>query len=82
MRQKRIIEGLNNSQKIRVIVNGVGFYTTVEGMTHMCFTEQRVAVWNALTYIATEKITGYAYRSTFYNDKMERTSVDVQVDLV
>lgn len=82
MRQKRIIEGLNNSQKIRVVVNGVGFYTTVEGMTHMCFTEQRVAVWNALTRCSMDKITGYAYRSTFYNDKMERISVDVQVDLI
>lgn len=82
MRTKRLIDGLNNSQRIRVIVNGVGFYCTVEEATNMPFTEQRVAVWNALTHIATERITGFAYRSAFYNDKMERTFVDVQVDLV
>lgn len=79
---KRVIAGLKNSQKIRVIVNGVGFYTTVYGMTEMCFTEQRVAVWNALEAIAREKLGGFAYRSTFYNDKMEKTSIDVQVDLI
>ena len=64
MRQKRVITGLNNSQKIRVIVNGVGFYTTVLGMTEMCFTEQRVAVWCALERIAREGIRGCASRST------------------
>jgi len=81
MRTRSVIRGLKNSQPIRVIVNGVGFMTTVEGVTRMSFTEQRVAVWNALEHIASEKISGYAYTSTFYNDRMERASVDVQVDL-
>lgn len=82
MRTKRIIEGLNNSQKIRVIVDGVGFHTTVQGMTEMCFTNQRVAVWQALEHIAREKIQGFASRSTFYNEKMEPVTIDFQVDLV
>lgn len=82
MRSKRIIEGLNNSQKIRVIVNGVGFYTTVQGMTEMCFTNQRVAVWQALEHIAREKLQGFASRSSYYDEKMERVSIDFQVDLV
>jgi hypothetical protein len=82
MRTRSVIRGLKNSQPVRVIVNGVGFVTTVEGMTQMTFTEQRVAAWNALEHIAREKITGFAYTSTFYNDRMERTSVDVQVDLI
>jgi len=79
---KRIIKGLKNSQKIRVIVNGVGFYTTVEGMTQMCFTEQKVAVWQALERIAAEKIQGFASSTTFYNEKLERERVDFQVNLV
>ena len=82
MRTRSVIRGLKNTQSIRVIVNGVGFETTVEGMTHMSFTEQRVAVWNALEHIARERITGYGYTSTFYNDRMERVSIDVQVDLI
>lgn len=82
MRQKRIVEGLNNSQKIRVIVNGVGFYTTVMGMTQMCFTEQRVAVWHALERIAREKIMGFAGRTSAYDSKMKKTEIDFQVDLI
>lgn len=82
MRAKRIIPGLNNSQKIRVIVNGVGFYTTVSGMTEMCFTAQRVAVWQALERIAREGIMGFASSTTFYNDRMEQERIDFQVDLV
>jgi hypothetical protein len=82
MRTKQVIQGLNNSQKIRVIINGVGFHTTVMGMTEMLFTEQRVAVWNALAVIAREGVQGVASRTWFYNDKMEKTSVDYQVDIV
>mgnify|MGYP003344864942 CR=1 FL=1 len=87
MRQKRVIPGLNNSQKIRVILNGVGFQTTVEGMTNMCFTHQRLAVWNALQHIADMKdtaqpISGFASRSKFYNEKDELVDVDYQVDLL
>ena len=81
MRTKQVIQGLNNSQKIRVIINGVGFHTTVLGMTEMLFTEQRVAVWNALDQIAREKVQGVGSRSWFYNDKMEKSSVDYQVNL-
>ena len=31
MRKQRLITGFNNSQRIRVIVDGVGFFTTVGG---------------------------------------------------
>jgi hypothetical protein len=82
MRQKRIVEGLNNSQRIRVIVNGVGFYTTVQGMTEMCFTEQRVAVWTALEQIAREGIRGLASRTSVYDSRMQKMDIDFQVDLV
>ncbi len=87
MRRSQVIKGLNNSQKVRVIVNGVGFYTTVEGATEMPFTEQRIAVWNALQYVsdrrkAGETITGYCSRTSLYNSKDERVDVDFQVDLV
>jgi hypothetical protein len=82
MRSKRIVTGLNNSQRLRVIVNGVGFYTTVEGVTEMCFTSQRVAVWQALEHMALNKIKGYAASSTVYDESMKSVRVDFQVDLV
>ena len=82
MRRRAIVPGLKNSQKIRVIVNGVGFVTTVEGMTEMCFTEQRVAVWNALEVIAREKIQGYGGQTRAYDYKMIAKIVDFQVNLL
>jgi hypothetical protein len=82
MRQKRIVEGLNNNQKVRVIVNGVGFYTTVKGATEMCFTNQRVAVWQALEKLGRDKITGFAGRTRLYDEKMNTVDIDFQVDLV
>ncbi len=82
MRTKQIIRGLKNSQKLRVIVNGVGFHTTVQGMTEMVFRDQRVAVWNALDQIVREKLKGVGSRTTFYDDKMQPIYIDYQVDLV
>ena len=77
MNQKRYIPGLKNSQKIRVIVNGVGFYTTVKGAEDLCFTEQRVAVAWALDHMSNQNISGYAGRTSIHG-----VDVDFQVDLV
>lgn len=82
MRRKAIVPGLKNSQKIRVIVNGVNFVTTVQGMTQMGNCEQRAAVWNALETIAREKITGFAGSTRVYDYKMIAKIVDFQVDLL
>jgi hypothetical protein len=82
MRKKAIIQGLKNSQKIRVIVNGVGFNTTVDGMTEMSFTDQRVAVWQALETIAREKIQGYGGQTRVYDHKMQSVTIDFQVNLI
>lgn len=84
MRQKQIVKGLNNSQRIRVIVNGVGFGGTISDvlLNSMCFTEQRVAVWRALEVIARENITGYGGQNRVYDSKMQVETVSFQVDLV
>ena len=64
MRTKVIFDGLKNSQKIRVIINGVIVYTTVKGVLFDLFgnTEQRAAVCDALLELSyfyrTEKSTG------------------------
>lgn len=85
MRQRQIIKGIKNSQRIRVIVNGVGFLTTVKDtLDGMCFTEQRIAVWAALERIAREKgkITGFTYRSRYYDNQGQLKENDVQVDIL
>ena len=82
MRRKAIIPGLKNSQRIRVIVNGVGFHTTVQGVTEMVFSEQRVIVYNALELIGREKIQGYGGQNRVYDSKMNVVTFDVQVNLL
>ncbi len=64
MRTKVLFDGLKNSQKIRVIINGVIVYTTIKGVLFDLFgnTEQRAAVCDALLQLSyfyrTEKSTG------------------------
>jgi len=64
MRTKVIIDGLKNSQKLRVIINGITVYTTIKGVLYDLFgnTEQRAAVCDALLQLSyfyrTEKSTG------------------------
>ena len=57
MRTKTIIDGFKNSQKFRVIINGIILHTTVKGMAYDTFgqTEQRVAVWDALMALAMQR---------------------------
>jgi len=86
MRAKRLVDGLNNSQKIRVIVNGVGFYTTVRGVEDMCFTVQRNFVLVALNSIAEGRrqgrdTTGFATSYEFDKNEMPQR-LEIQVDLV
>ena len=87
--RSRLVVGLKNSQKIRVIVNGVAFHTTVQGaMEGMSFVDQRLAVSHVLTELGlgqfnhTDKPMGIAKPVRVYNHKNDRVTVDVQVDLL
>jgi hypothetical protein len=87
--RNRLVVGLKNSQKIRVICNGVAFHTTVQGaLTGMGFVDQRLAVSHVLTELGLGQLnqtnvpTGIAKPVRVYNHRNERVTVDVQVDLV
>ena len=87
--RKRLVVGLKNSQKIRVVCNGVGFHTTVQGaLEGMSFVDQRLAVSHVLTELGLGQLnvvdvpSGIAKPVRVYNHKNERVTVDVQVDLV
>ena len=87
--RNRLVVGLKNSQKIRVIVNGVAFHTTVQGaLEGMSFVDQRMAVSHVLTELGlgqfnhTDKPMGIAKPVRVYNHRNERVTIDVQVDLV
>jgi len=84
MKTKQIIPGVNNHQRFRVILNGVGFFTTVKEMTNMPFTEQRVAVWLAIERMKNghPNSTGFSTTHRFYDAQMQSKEYQVQVDLV
>jgi hypothetical protein len=76
MRTKTIVQGLKNSQRIRVILQRVGFHTTIQGVVdNMSYTDQIAAVLEAIQKIADSdrKITGFGSNINGY---------DIQVDLV
>lgn len=95
MRMKRMIDGLDNGQKIRVIVDGVGFHTTVKGAFDLVYYHHRVAAVQALTSLALKRILARAEKPTGFataydvrkltgvtGDEGKLIRVDVQVDLL
>jgi hypothetical protein len=82
MRAKRLIQGLNNSQKIRVIIDGVGFVTTVQDVDNMPFVSQRVAVHSVLMSIGTQGLQGFTTTLRVYSERQTTEEYQVQVDLV
>lgn len=82
MRMKRVIAGLNNTQKVRVIVDGVGFVTDIYGVTEMPFTSQRASVWQVLEQMVAKGTKGMATRITYYDNAMKAGTHEIQVDLL
>jgi hypothetical protein len=84
MRKPRLITGFNNSQKIRVIVDGVGFYTTVGGTSDIMTRQHRMAVQTALMNLHANGGTGFAFNYNYYEGTTDNNAclVPVQVDLL
>ena len=83
MRRPAVIQGLKNSQRIRVMVDGVGVYMTV-GDTDSSFatTKHQVAVQNTLRLMVLERCGGMGHTVKVYDGGMTATTVQVQVDLL
>jgi hypothetical protein len=82
MRTKVIIDGLNNTQKFRAVINGVIIGDCqVKDLLGNRFQqrEQRVAVWDALMFLASRRRRLGEEVISFGTN---RDGVDVQVDLV
>jgi hypothetical protein len=83
MRKATVIKGFKNSQKIRVILEGVGFYMTVGEIEHRFIsTNHRTVVAHTLDMMAKEKCGGIMHTVKGYDHKMTPISVLVQVDLM
>ena len=86
MRTKQWISGLNNNQRIRAIVNGVGFITTVKDALSGPISTQTNAMHSALMGLSYAKqqdnATGIGRRFKVYDNKMRHIEYDIQVDLI
>ena len=82
MRKQRLVAGFNNSQKIRVIVDGVGFYTTVGETDKICTTKHRTAVQIALLNLADDRKKNKHHVGFAFDYNFNGEMVPVQVDLV
>lgn len=62
MRKAAVIKGLKNSQKIRVLLDGVGFYMTVGEIEHRFVkTTHYTVVAHTLDLMSKEKCGGLAH---------------------
>lgn len=87
MRVQRLVSGLNNSQKIRFMIDGFGMYCKVVDIENFATSSHRVAVFMALQNLQASRElafskcqpqpTGFGFNGTFQGVKH-----DVQVDLV
>lgn len=86
MRTKQWIQGLNNNQRIRAIVNGIGYITTVKDALSGPFVTQTNAMHSALLSLSWAKqqdnATGINRSVKVYDDKMQHINFDIQVDLL
>ena len=82
MRAKRLIQGLNNSQKIRVIIDGIGFVATVQDVDNMPFVSQRIAVYSVLASLGAHGGQGLACTQRVYSECDGQKEYQIQVDLV
>ena len=88
MRTQQIIPGMNNSQKIRFIIDGFGMYCKVADIENFATSSHRVAVISALQHLQCDRDlckslgrkdipTGLVTRSSF-----QAVTHDVQVNLI
>ena len=88
MRTKRLIPYFNNSQRIRVFVDGIGLYMTVGQVeTMFATTNHRVATWTALETLGVDRMTdanisGIGTSVKIYDNAMQSKLMHVQVDLL
>jgi hypothetical protein len=84
MRRRQVIKGFKNSQRIRVILDGIGFNSTVQDALEGPFTIQNTVIQVALEKMinGSPKSTGFVTRVTTYDSKMRSKDFDIQIDLI
>lgn len=83
MRTKRLIDGLDNTQKIRIIVNDFHLYCKVKDILNIGNRDHRVAVWEALNKIGVNNIVAkHKNEPGITGFGSNRNGINLQVDLI
>jgi hypothetical protein len=87
MRKQRLIQGLNNSQKIRFIVDGIGMYCKIADVENFATLSAQQAVITALQNLQAQRELAFTTcqpqpRGFGFNSVFSGKRHDVQVDLI
>ena len=82
MRTKQSVPGFKNSQRVRAIVNGVGYITTIQDLVAGPFTTQTTALLNVLHIIKTENCCGVGTTIRTFDHEMKEQSYQIQLDML
>ena len=90
MRTKTLIHGFKNSQKIRVMIDGMGLYMTIGEISEcLATTPHRVAVWLTAEKFSGERQTARAKHgwagvpsSLSHRITVDGREFDVQIDVL
>jgi hypothetical protein len=82
MRTKQSVPGFKNSQRVRAIVNGVGYITTIQDLVAGPFTTQTTALLNVLHIIKTENCCGVGTTIRTFDHEMKEKSYEIQLDML
>lgn len=82
MRTKQIIPGFKNKQRVRAIVNGVGFITTIQDIVAGPFTSQTTAILQVFNIMKNADCNGAGTTIHVYDHLMKQHSYQIQLDLL
>ena len=83
MRKQAVVKGFRNSQKIRVIINGVGIYMRVGDIENtFAMGTHYTVVHHTLDLMRRDTCGGIGHTMTVYDHKMRPERIAVQVDLM
>jgi hypothetical protein len=82
MRTKQFVPGFKNKQRVRAIVNGVGYITTIQDLVAGPFTTQTTALLNVLHIIKTENCGGVGTTIRTFDHEMKEQSYQIQLDML
>ncbi|NBP04289.1 MAG: hypothetical protein EBU90_30215 [Proteobacteria bacterium] len=82
MRTKQLIRGLNNNQKILVVLNDIGFVTTVKYVFEMPYPNHQIVIQNVLEEMADKESNTINTQVVLEMEEQPDEIFSVQIELL